>query len=278
VAGFLSLDADEPLPRVVVPTDGRVEPQLSRQLTQMALETKRFVWLGSGLGSDLDSHSLAVFRDAICVPLRATPVLPLPNATLARSRPEALGALHVYKTSRLFSEREVQFCELLGNSLANNLSVLRERRVLEANIARLCERAATCGAELLGKSPAMERLRQQIAKLADGPAIILVTGESGVGKELVAQALHRGSRRKDEPLVPVNCAAITPTLADSELFGHEKGAFSGAERRRLGCFEQADEGTLFLDEIGELSPESQARLLRVLETKKIRRVGGESDI
>jgi Nif-specific regulatory protein len=278
VAGFLSLDPDEPLPRVVVPADGQVEPHLSRQLTQAALRTKRSVWLAAGPGSDLDSHSLAGFRDAICVPLGATPVLPLPNVPPPRSRPEALGALHVYKTSRPFSERDVQFCELLGNALANNLRVLRERRVLEADIARLRERAKACGAELLGMSKAMEHLRQQIAKLADGPAIVLVTGESGVGKELVAQALHRGSRRKGEPLVCVNCAAITASMAEAELFGHEEGAFTGADRRRQGYFEQADEGTLFLDEIGELSLESQARLLRVLEVKKIRPVGAESDV
>ena len=278
VAGFLSLDPDEPLPRVVVPADSQVEPQLSRRLTQEALRTKRSVWLATEPGSDLNSHSLAGFRDAICVPLGATPVLPLPNATPSRSRPEALGALHVYKTSRPFSERDVQFCELLGNALANNLRALRERRVLEADIARLRERAATCGAELLGQSAAMERLRKQIAKLADGPAIILVTGESGVGKELVAQALHRGSRRKDEPLVTVNSAVITAALAEAQLFGHEQWAFTDARQRRQGYFEQADGGTLFLDEIGELSPDSQARLLRVLDGKKIRPVGAEREI
>ena len=139
-----------------------------------------------------------------------------------------LGALHVYKTSRPFTEREVQFCELLANALANNLRVLRERRVLEADILRLRERAAACGQELIGKSPLMERLRQQIAKLADGPGIILVNGESGVGKELVAQALHKLSKRREEPLVCVNCAAIPASLAEAELFGHEENAFTGA--------------------------------------------------
>jgi two-component system, NtrC family, response regulator HydG len=278
VVGFLSLDPEEPLPRVVVPASGQVELQLSRQLTQQALQTKRSVWLSAGMGADLESQSLAGFRDAICVPLGATPVLPLPNAVQPKATLDPLGALHVYKTSRPFTDREVQFCELLANALANNLRVLRERRVLEADIARLRERAAACGNELIGNSPVMERLRQQIARLADGPGIILVTGESGVGKELVAQALHKLSKRRDEPLVCVNCAAITGSMAESELFGHEEGAFTGADRRRQGYFEQADDGTLFLDEIGELSMESQARLLRVLETKKIRPVGAESEI
>jgi two-component system, NtrC family, response regulator HydG len=278
VAGFLSLDPAEPLPRLIVPASGQVEPQLSRQLTDMVKQTKRSVWLATQRSvTDLDSQSLAGFRDAICVALSPTSALALPNIAQSKHTLAPLGALHVYKNTRPFTEREVQFCELLANSLANNLHVLRERRVLEADILRLRERAATCGQELIGKSAVMEKLRRQIAKLADGPGIILINGESGVGKELVAQALHKLSRRRNEPIVCVNCAAITETLAESELFGHEKDAFSGANSRRAGYFEQADEGTLFLDEIGELSLESQARLLRVLETKKIRRVGGECE-
>ena len=277
-AGFLSLDTSEPLPRLVVPEGGQFEPQMSRQLTDMVKQTKRAVWLATQRGgTDVDSQSLAGFRDAICVPLSPTSALALPNVTQSKHALAPLGALHVYKNTRPFTEREVQFCELLANSLANNLHVLRERRVLEADILRLRERAATCGQELIGKSAVMEKLRRQIAKLADGPGIILINGESGVGKELVAQALHKLSKRRNEPIVCVNCAAITETLAESELFGHEKDAFSGANARRAGYFEQADEGTLFLDEIGELSLESQARLLRVLETKKIRPVGAECE-
>src|SRR5262249_37141578 len=146
-----SLDPDEPLPRMVVPAEGQVEPQLSRQLTQQALETKHSVWLATRSNADLESQSLAGFRDAICVPLGVTAVLPLPNATPPKCTLDPLGALHVYKTSRPFTEREVQFCELLANALANNLRVLRERRVLEADIGRLRERAAACGQELIGK-------------------------------------------------------------------------------------------------------------------------------
>src|SRR5262249_30764159 len=102
--------------------------------------------------------------------------------------------------------------------------------------------------------------------------------ESGVGKELVALALHRDGPRAEGPLIIVNCAAIAPELVDSELFGHCKGAFTGAERDHPGFFQQADEGTLFLDEIGELSPEIQAKLLRVVEGKRIRPVGATSDV
>ena len=124
----------------------------------------------------------------------------------------------------------------------------------------------------------MQKLRQRIARLAVHPSTVLILGESGVGKELVAQALHNESPRRNGPLVGVNCAAIAPSLLESELFGHCKGAFSGADRDHPGLFQQADEGTLFLDEVGELSLESQAKLLRVIEGKGFRPVGGTAEI
>ena len=127
VAGFFSLDPQEPLTRVVVPSTGQVEPQLSRQLTQQVLRSQRSVWLATKMDLGADTNSLAGFRDAICVPLAADP----------KTHAAPLGALHVYKTTRPFTEREAQFCELLANALANNLRLLRERRVLEANIVRL---------------------------------------------------------------------------------------------------------------------------------------------
>jgi two-component system response regulator HydG len=110
---------------------------------------------------------------------------------------------------------------------------------------------------------------------APSEANVLITGESGTGKELIARSLHLNSPRKDHPLVVVNCAAITETLLESELFGHEKGAFTGADRRREGRFMQADKGTILLDEIGEMSPTMQAKFLRVLQEKEIQRVGGD---
>jgi DNA-binding NtrC family response regulator len=128
---------------------------------------------------------------------------------------------------------------------------------------------------IVGSSTAIVRLRARIATVADAPYAVLIEGESGVGKELVAREVHAQSARRTGPMVSVNCGAIAPELIESELFGHERGAFSGAAARRRGLFEEAHEGTLFLDEIGELPLALQPKLLRVLETGEIRRVGGE---
>jgi two-component system, NtrC family, response regulator HydG len=130
-------------------------------------------------------------------------------------------------------------------------------------------------ADIIGKSQAMKELMELLAMAAPSEATVLVTGESGTGKELIARSLHLNSPRKDHPLVTVNCAAIAETLLESELFGHEKGAFTGADRRREGRFMQANKGTIFLDEIGEMAPTMQAKLLRVLQEKEIQRVGGD---
>ncbi|MFI5234237.1 MAG: sigma-54-dependent transcriptional regulator [Gemmatimonadales bacterium] len=137
-------------------------------------------------------------------------------------------------------------------------------------------RAALAGeGELVGRSAALERVRALVAQVAPTDARVLVTGESGTGKELVALAIHRASRRSRQSFIPVNCAAIPRDLVESELFGHEKGAFTGATDRRLGRFSLADRGTIFLDEVGDLHPEAQAKLLRVLETGELQRLGAE---
>src|SRR5690242_20728114 len=124
----------------------------------------------------------------------------------------------------------------------------------------------------------MEELRALIARVAPTDARVLITGESGTGKELVASAIHRQSTRAARPFVCVNSAAIPKDLVESEMFGHERGAFTGATERRVGRFELADRGTLFLDEVGDLGPEAQAKLLRVLETGVIERLGGEKPL
>ena len=131
---------------------------------------------------------------------------------------------------------------------------------------------------LVGVSQATEELRALIARVAPTEARVLITGESGTGKELVASAIHRGSRRAARPFVCVNSAAIPKDLVESEMFGHERGAFTGATERRIGRFELADRGTLFLDEVGDLGAEAQAKLLRVLETGVIERLGGEKPV
>jgi two-component system nitrogen regulation response regulator NtrX len=127
---------------------------------------------------------------------------------------------------------------------------------------------------LVGECTALQEVRRLIEKVAPQDTTVLVTGENGTGKELVVRAIHGASRRSDRPLVEVNCAAIPKDLVESELFGHEKGAFTGADRQRIGKFEQADGGTLFLDEIGDMSEEAQAKVLKAVEESRFQRVGG----
>ena len=142
------------------------------------------------------------------------------------------------------------------------------------------EREADGGgySDILGESAVMKRAFREVDRVAMSDVTVLVHGESGTGKELVARAIHEHSGRARAPFVAVNCAAIPETLQESELFGHERGAFTSANQRRIGYFEQADRGVLFLDEIGELSPAAQAKLLRVLQQRVFRRVGGQSDV
>jgi transcriptional regulator with GAF, ATPase, and Fis domain len=132
--------------------------------------------------------------------------------------------------------------------------------------------------QIIGRSPALTDVLAQVARVAPTDATVLVTGETGTGKELIARAVHSASPRKDKPLIKVNCAALPAGLVESELFGHEKGAFSGAFARRQGRFELADGGTIFLDEIGELPAETQVKLLRVLQEREFDRVGGAAPI
>ena len=146
----------------------------------------------------------------------------------------------------------------------------RERTALRADLG--------LAGTLVGKSPAMDAVKAMIARVAPSDARILISGESGTGKELVAAAIHAQSARRDKPFVRVNCAAIPRDLVESEMFGHERGSFTGATERRIGRFELAHNGTLLLDEVGELSPEAQAKLLRAIEAKEIERVGGNKPI
>jgi two-component system nitrogen regulation response regulator NtrX len=143
-----------------------------------------------------------------------------------------------------------------------------ENRALHAELARR--------GTLIGSGPAMQQVWALIARVAPTEARVLITGESGTGKELVAAAIHEESRRKGRPFVTVNCAAIPRDLVESEMFGHERGSFTGATERRIGRFELAHGGTLFLDEVGDLSQEAQAKLLRTLETGELQRIGAQT--
>jgi len=158
--------------------------------------------------------------------------------------------------------------------LASTVRAVEHTRLLREN-GRLREAVIRLegSSEIMGSSPAIRDLREKIARVARTNATVIITGETGTGKELVARAIHRSSNRAAKPLVAVNCAAFTETLLESELFGHERGAFTGADRMREGLFEAAHEGTLFLDEAGEMSLAAQAKLLRVLTDGLVTRVG-----
>jgi len=145
-----------------------------------------------------------------------------------------------------------------------------------ASLRSRLERAEDRG--FIGQSAPMREVFSLVEKVAPSKASVVITGESGTGKEMVARAVHRLSPRADKPFVAINCSAIPASLMESEIFGHERGAFTGADQRRLGCFELADGGTIFLDEVGELPVELQAKFLRVLEEERLRRLGGKAEI
>jgi DNA-binding NtrC family response regulator len=162
-------------------------------------------------------------------------------------------------------------------AMLNNLTAQIETSQENQRLRRRLMSAGELG-QIVGKSLPMRRMMNQIEQVAAFSTSVIITGESGTGKELVARTIHDLSPRKSAPYVAVNCAAIPETLMESELFGHERGAFTGADRRRQGCFELANGGTLLLDEITEMKLEPQAKLLRVLEEQKLRRVGGAGEV
>lgn len=204
-------------------------------------------------------------RNLLCVPLLNT-------------ADERVGVFEVInKLKGRFTEEDEESLHLLGIQAAAALPNTREKEHLVRRNKQLTAQV-TQGVNIIGNSPAIVALRGTISRLASTDLPVLILGESGTGKEVVAQSLHYGGPRHDQPFIAVNCAALTETLLESELFGHEKGAFTDAREARQGKFELADGGTLFLDEIGDMSPGGQAKLLRVLEQKVITRVGGSATI
>jgi two-component system nitrogen regulation response regulator NtrX len=155
-------------------------------------------------------------------------------------------------------------------------NVLDQRRLRDEN--RTLKRAAEARYQMVGESPGLRQVGDAIKRAAPTNATVLLLGESGVGKELVARAIHRNSLRSRERFVQVNCAAIPEELIESELFGHEKGSFTGATEKQIGKFEQADRGTIFLDEVGDMSPKTQAKVLRVLQEGEVERLGSSRTI
>jgi DNA-binding NtrC family response regulator len=168
---------------------------------------------------------------------------------------------------------DIQRLKILLDKVVERLETMREVKVLR----RQLRENGTFGT-MIGNSPEMRKIYSVMEQAAPTSASVLITGESGTGKELVAQTIHQLSPRASFPFVAINCAAIPETLLESEIFGHEKGAFTGAADRRQGCFELADRGTLFLDEIGEMTPSTQVKLLRVLQERRFRRLGGRNEM
>ena len=196
------------------------------------------------------------------------------------------GLVHLYTTDtdRTTDPEDLEFTLAVADTVGVALENLEKRQVLAENLnqartenVELREKLGV-QSEIIGSSAVMLQVAQQIARAAPSRATVLVRGESGVGKELVARAVHYSSPRAKGPFICLNCAALSETLLESELFGHEKGAFTGATDRKSGKFEQADKGTLMLDEIGEMSPTIQAKFLRVLEGHAFERVGGAQAI
>jgi DNA-binding NtrC family response regulator len=187
--------------------------------------------------------------------------------------PDAVQAIKLGAYDYLRKPVDPSHLRLLLNNLSTHLTVSEENQRLRRRLIN----AGQLG-PMIGQSLAMRRVMSLIEQVAPSSASVIIIGESGTGKELVARTIHELSPRHNGPYVAINCAAMPETLMESELFGHERGAFTGADKRREGCFELANGGTLLLDEIGEMKPELQAKLLRVLEESKIRRLGGSTEV
>jgi formate hydrogenlyase transcriptional activator len=185
------------------------------------------------------------------------------------------------------SEEESRFLEVFALQAASvirsaqlyrEVERLKDQLELENTYLEEAVREEGGFADIVGRSPALRGVLRLVQQVAPTDSTVLLVGETGTGKELIARAIHAGSLRAKHPMIKVNCGAISPTLVESELFGHERGAFTGALQRRIGRFELANRGTIFLDEVGELSPETQVKLLRVLQEREFERVGGERPI
>ena len=238
------------------------EFRLSDMLTEHVLSKQHAVWV-QGQTAHGNSGSLSHYADAICVPLV--------------SNNEVLAAIHLYTKHSNFSEEQFNFAIAVGNTMVAAVVNTRRQARLQVEHQRMVAKSAASD-DLIGESQPMKVLKTTIAKIAKASGCVLVRGESGAGKELVARAIHRQGARADRPMLSVNCAAIPRDLMESQLFGHKKGAFTGAEQNHDGWFKQADSGTLFLDEVGEMTLEGQAKLLRILEGHPFLPVGGVQEV
>ena len=256
-AGFLWLSEDGSLtPKKVFPSDQADKVQLDPELTRRVVKQKSAI--------RVEHETNDQWADSICVPL-----MNLDN--------KVVGAIHLYRDTVPFHNSHFQLAGATANIIQRALANANRFSSLQAQHNRLVEKSATFD-ELKGESEEMLELKSKITRVSKASGSVLVRGESGAGKELVARAIHRSSPRSKRPMLSVNCAAMPPDLMESQLFGHVKGSFTGADRDHVGWFQQADLGTLFLDEVGELTLEGQAKLLRTLEGHPFLPVGGTDEI
>ncbi|MEX0867646.1 MAG: sigma 54-interacting transcriptional regulator [Pirellulales bacterium] len=263
VVGFLWINEEGQLKsRMVIPEDAAEKVRLSDSLTELVFRRGHAVWVASQRTSD-SIASLQHYADAICVPL-------LHDGT-------RLGAIHIYRDRRRFEQADFDFALSLANIMVVAYARAQRQVSLETDYQQLVAQSPGYD-DLVGESQGMQQLKEKIARLAHATGSVLVCGESGSGKELVARAVHRASSRADRPMLTVNCAAIPADLMESQLFGHKAGSFTGADSDHAGYFQQADTGTLFLDEVGELTLAGQAKLLRILEGHPFHPVGGSAEV
>lgn len=268
VVGFLWVDDQQQLvPKLVIPQDQTERVALSKSLTELVLQQGHAVWVANQSSAAAATDSVT-FADAVCAPLV--------NKSIDGER-RTLGAIHVYLQDGRFRQSDFDFIIAVANLAVIALVRARSEISLRSDYQRLVSNSPGYD-ELIGESRAMHDLKSKISRVSTAPGCVLVRGESGAGKELVARAIHHRSPRADRPMISVNCAAIPEDLMESQLFGHQAGAFTGADRDHIGYFQQADLGTLFLDEVGELPLEGQAKLLRILEGHPFLPVGATQEV
>jgi transcriptional regulator with GAF, ATPase, and Fis domain len=250
--------------------------RVSDNLTRIVVSSREAI-----LATDVSGHGqLAVF-DSLG-DMKAISVICSPICAEDR----VLGLIHLYSMNpdNPLDRQDLEFTLAVAHQLAVSLDQLTEMNALQTGLVRArnenrsLREQLTQEQSLIGETLAMHELRERILLIAETSASVLIRGESGCGKELIARSIHLNSPRSEGPFVCINCAALNESLMESELFGHEKGAFTGATERKTGRFEQADQGTLFLDEVGEMSPSIQAKFLRALEGHAFERIGGRKPI
>ena len=254
-------------PQRVIPADAASTVKLGRNLIRRVIGEGEAIWINDDRGSDpnnnADMRPNEIWSDAIYIPLDGGK--------------NNLGVLHLYRNAPSFQEPDFELAVASGRLLAVGLSRALKSDSLRVESQRIAERNADTD-ELIGTSVVMTKLKEKIERIGKASGSVLVRGESGSGKELVARAVHRESNRALRPMLTVNCAAIPHDLIESQLFGHKKGSFTGADSDHDGWFQQAHTGTLFLDEIGELTLEGQAKLLRILEGHPFLPVGATEQV